>query len=61
VADGFELLDSVDLVLVVVRAGSSHRREMSSLLERLHQLGAKSVALVANDVHVDSPSTYYPT
>ena len=61
VADGFELLDSVDLVLVVVRAGSSHRREMSSLLERLHQLGAKSVAVVANDVHVDSPATYYPT
>jgi capsular exopolysaccharide synthesis family protein len=61
VADGFELLDSVDLVLVVVRAGSSHRREMSSLLERLHQLGARSVAVVANDVHVDSPATYYPT
>lgn len=60
VADGFELLDSVDLVLVVVRAGNSHRREMSALLDRLHQLGARSVAIVANDVHVDTPATYYP-
>jgi capsular exopolysaccharide synthesis family protein len=60
VADGFELLDSVDLVVVVVRAGVSHRREMVSLLERLHQLGASSVAIVANDVHVDTPGTYYP-
>lgn len=60
VADGFELLDSVDLVLAVVRAGSSHRREMSALIDRLHQLGARSVAIVANDVHVDSPATYYP-
>jgi capsular exopolysaccharide synthesis family protein len=61
VADAFELLDSVDLVLVVVRAGVSHRREMNSLIERLHQLGASSVAIVANDVHVDAPATYYPT
>ena len=61
VADGFELLDSVDLVVAVVRAGSSHRREMNSLMDRLHQLGAKSVAIVANDVHVDSPATYYPS
>lgn len=61
VADAFELLDSVDLVLVVVRAGVSHRREMTSLMERLHQLGAPSVAVVANDVHSDAPATYYPT
>jgi capsular exopolysaccharide synthesis family protein len=60
VADGFELLDSVDLVLVCVRAGSSHRREMTALIDRLHQLGARSVAIVANDVHVDTPATYYP-
>jgi capsular exopolysaccharide synthesis family protein len=52
VADTLELVSAVDLCLVVARRGSSHRRAIASVVDRLRQVGADSIGGVVN--YIDS-------
>lgn len=61
VADTLELVGAVDLTLVVARRGVSHRRAVTSVVERLRQLGAEAIGGVVNLVDArDGTKAPYP-
>jgi polysaccharide biosynthesis transport protein len=59
VADTLELVSAVDLCVVVARRGSSHRRAIASVVERLRQVGADSIGGVVNFIDSEESKSAY--
>jgi polysaccharide biosynthesis transport protein len=59
VPDALELGRHVDLAIIVGRAGSTGRRQLSSAIERLEQVGTKVAGTVLNDINSKDDGYYY--
>jgi Mrp family chromosome partitioning ATPase len=49
----------IDGVLIVARAGVTHRKALGNAVQTLKRLNVKILGLVVNEVEHDSSDTYY--